>query len=62
MSAVYDAAWSWSDGTATVWPSAEPRVSGREALRVHHLIDAVLRASAEGQTVAVPSDQLHAAS
>jgi predicted dehydrogenase len=31
----------------------EPRVTGREALRVHHLIDAVLRASAEGRTVAV---------
>jgi predicted dehydrogenase len=33
-----------------------PRVSGREALRVHHLIDAVLRASAEGRTVAVETD------
>ncbi|HEX3210192.1 MAG TPA: Gfo/Idh/MocA family oxidoreductase [Geminicoccaceae bacterium] len=32
-----------------------PRVSGREALNVHYLIDAVLRASAEGQTVAVAS-------
>jgi predicted dehydrogenase len=31
----------------------EPRVTGREALRVHHLIDAVLRASAKGRTVAV---------
>jgi UDP-N-acetyl-2-amino-2-deoxyglucuronate dehydrogenase len=30
-----------------------PRISGREALRVHHLIDAVLRASAEGRTIAV---------
>src|SRR5690606_37828114 len=39
-----------------------PRVTGREALRVHHLIDAVLRASAEGQTVAGSSDQLRGAS
>jgi predicted dehydrogenase len=31
----------------------EPRVTGREALRVHHLIDAVLCASAERRTVAV---------
>jgi UDP-N-acetyl-2-amino-2-deoxyglucuronate dehydrogenase len=31
----------------------EPRVSGREALRVHRLIDAVLRASAERRTVAI---------
>ena len=30
-----------------------PRVTGREALRVHHLIDAVLRSSAERRTVAV---------
>jgi UDP-N-acetyl-2-amino-2-deoxyglucuronate dehydrogenase len=30
-----------------------PRVSGREALRVHHFIDAVLRASAERRTVAI---------
>jgi predicted dehydrogenase len=32
-----------------------PRVSGREALRVHHFIDAVLRASAEGRTIEVES-------
>jgi predicted dehydrogenase len=30
-----------------------PRITGREALRVHHFIDAVLRASAERRTVAV---------
>ena len=30
-----------------------PRVTGREALRVHRFIDAVLRAAAEGRTVAV---------
>ena len=30
-----------------------PRVSGREALRVHHFIDAVLRASTDGRVVAV---------
>jgi len=30
-----------------------PRVTGREALRVHHFIDAVLRASAERRAVAV---------
>ena len=30
-----------------------PRVTGREALRVHHFIDAVLRASAERRTVAI---------
>jgi UDP-N-acetyl-2-amino-2-deoxyglucuronate dehydrogenase len=30
-----------------------PRVTGREALRVHHFIDAVLRSSAEGRAVAV---------
>jgi predicted dehydrogenase len=34
----------------------EPRVTGREALRVHHLIDAVLRAAAEGRTVRVTID------
>jgi predicted dehydrogenase len=33
-----------------------PRVSGREALRVHHFIDAVLCASAEGRTVRVVTD------
>jgi predicted dehydrogenase len=33
-----------------------PRVTGREALRVHRFIDAVLRASAERRTVAVASD------
>jgi predicted dehydrogenase len=33
-----------------------PRVSGREALRVHHLIDAVLRSSAERRAVAVATD------
>ena len=33
-----------------------PRVTGREALRVHHFIDAVLRASAEGRTVRVVTD------
>ena len=32
-----------------------PRVSGREALRVHHLIDALLRASAEGRKIALPT-------
>jgi UDP-N-acetyl-2-amino-2-deoxyglucuronate dehydrogenase len=31
----------------------EPRVTGREALRVHHFIDAVLRAAAERRTVTV---------
>jgi UDP-N-acetyl-2-amino-2-deoxyglucuronate dehydrogenase len=30
-----------------------PRITGREALRVHHFIDAVLRSSAERRTVAV---------
>jgi predicted dehydrogenase len=30
-----------------------PRVTGREALRVHHLIDAVLRSSAERRAVAI---------
>jgi predicted dehydrogenase len=30
-----------------------PRISGRDALRVHHFIDAVLRASAEGRTISV---------
>jgi UDP-N-acetyl-2-amino-2-deoxyglucuronate dehydrogenase len=30
-----------------------PRVTGREALRVHHLIDAVLRSSAEHRAVAI---------
>ena len=32
------------------------RVSGREALKVHRLIDALLQASAENQTVAVTND------
>jgi UDP-N-acetyl-2-amino-2-deoxyglucuronate dehydrogenase len=32
-----------------------PRVTGREALRVHHFIDAVLRSSAERSVVAVES-------
>ena len=31
----------------------DPRVTGREALRVHHLIDAVLRSSAERRAVAI---------
>ena len=31
----------------------DPRVTGREALRVHHFIDAVLRSSAERRTVAI---------
>jgi UDP-N-acetyl-2-amino-2-deoxyglucuronate dehydrogenase len=34
----------------------DPRVTGREALRVHRFIDAVLRASAECRTVAVTAD------
>jgi predicted dehydrogenase len=34
----------------------EPRVTGREALRVHRFIDAVLRAAAEGRTVAVATE------
>ena len=33
-----------------------PRPSGREALSVHHLIDALLRASAEGRMVPVRTD------
>lgn len=33
-----------------------PRVTGREALRVHHLTDAVLRASSEGRTIRVKTD------
>ena len=33
-----------------------PRVTGREALRVHRLIDAVLRSSAEGQMVRVDTE------
>jgi UDP-N-acetyl-2-amino-2-deoxyglucuronate dehydrogenase len=33
-----------------------PRASGREALRVHRFIDAVLRASTEGRTVAVATE------
>ena len=37
-------------------PEPRPAASGREALKVHHFIDAVLRASAEGRTVAVASD------
>jgi predicted dehydrogenase len=35
----------------------EPEASGRAALEVHRLIDALLRASAEGRTVRVGSDQ-----
>jgi UDP-N-acetyl-2-amino-2-deoxyglucuronate dehydrogenase len=34
----------------------DPQASGREALKVHRFIDALLRASAEGRTVAVASD------
>ena len=34
----------------------DPRVTGREALRVHRFIDAVLRAAAEGRRVAVRTD------
>ncbi len=34
----------------------DPRVTGREALRVHHFIDAVLRSSAERRTVRVRVD------
>ena len=33
-----------------------PRASGREVLRVHHLIDALLRSSEERRTVAVATD------
>jgi len=33
-----------------------PRVSGREALKVHRFIDALLRSSAEGRTIAVADD------
>jgi UDP-N-acetyl-2-amino-2-deoxyglucuronate dehydrogenase len=33
-----------------------PRITGREALRVHHLIDAVLRSSAERRAVRVSVD------
>ena len=33
-----------------------PRVTGREALRVHRFIDAVLCAATEGRTVAVATD------
>jgi UDP-N-acetyl-2-amino-2-deoxyglucuronate dehydrogenase len=34
----------------------DPRVSGREALRVHRFVDALLQASAENRTVAVSPD------
>ena len=34
----------------------EPVISGREALKVHRLIDALLEAGATGRRVAVPSD------
>jgi UDP-N-acetyl-2-amino-2-deoxyglucuronate dehydrogenase len=34
----------------------DPRITGREALCVHHFIDAALRASAEGRTVRVAFD------
>jgi predicted dehydrogenase len=33
-----------------------PRVTGREALRVHRLIDAILLSAAEGRRVAVEGD------
>jgi predicted dehydrogenase len=38
----------------------EPEASGRAALAVHRLIDALRRASAEGRTVRVGSDQSRA--
>jgi UDP-N-acetyl-2-amino-2-deoxyglucuronate dehydrogenase len=36
----------------------EPRASGREALKVHRFIDAILAASQEGRTVPVANDQV----
>lgn len=36
----------------------DPRITGRQALAVHRLIDAVLCASAEGRTVEVVTDQI----
>jgi predicted dehydrogenase len=35
----------------------DPRPSGREALEVHRFIDALLRASAEARTVAIPAQE-----
>jgi predicted dehydrogenase len=34
-----------------------PRVTGREALRVHRLIDSLLRSSRERRAVEVPGDR-----
>ncbi len=35
----------------------DPRASGREALRVHRFIDAVLRSSELGRAVAIPAEE-----
>jgi predicted dehydrogenase len=35
----------------------EPMVSGREAVRVQVLIEALLRSSAEGRAVSIPSEE-----
>ncbi|MFM9940370.1 MAG: Gfo/Idh/MocA family protein [Hyphomicrobiaceae bacterium] len=46
----------WADFIEAIVAKRAPRVTGREALRVHRLIDALLEAGASGQRVAVQRD------
>ncbi|MEZ5852844.1 MAG: Gfo/Idh/MocA family oxidoreductase [Hyphomicrobiaceae bacterium] len=43
----------WADFIDAIVSGREPRVTGREALRVHHLIEALLASGATGQPVRV---------
>ena len=43
----------WRDFLDAIDEDREPRVSGREALKVHHLIDAMLKAGDTGGKVKV---------
>ncbi len=46
----------WADFIAAIVDQRAPRVTGREALRVHRLIDALLEAGASGRRVLVARD------
>ncbi len=46
----------WADFIAAIAEKRQPRVTGREALRVHRLIDALLAAGASGQRTHVIRD------
>lgn len=46
----------WADFISAITTKTQPRVTGREALRVHRLIDALLEAGATGRRTAVKVD------